>query len=231
MEHEKPSRSLMVAVAAMFGGLSSAVTMLRLSFPFPPLPYLKFDLAELPVIFSFLAFGPTLGLFTSLVYWAALTLMTVGEWLWPIGPFMKFLAVVSMLAGIWAGSRGLVNSKRYGIGLLMLRMGLLSASVRAAIMGVMNYVILVIVAPESLAFVNSLLSATLGLRLGSEAELITLVIALTAAYNVAHAALSLVPPAVAVQSVERIGAFYRMAGGSWMGNLVERRAVAHKYMD
>ncbi|MEM2910786.1 MAG: hypothetical protein QXO01_06970 [Nitrososphaerota archaeon] len=222
MERRRPSRSLLVAVAAIFGGLSSVIAMLRLSFPFPLLPYLKFDLAELPVVFSFLAFGPSLGLLTSLVYWLVLTPVTMGEWLWPIGPFMKFLAVVSTLAGIWAGSRMLVNSKGHGIGPLLLRMGVLAAVIRVVVMGAMNYVILVVVAPESLAFVNYLLSTMLGLRLGSELELILLLMALTAAYNVAHTLLSLAPSAIAVQRIEGVGAFLRMAGGSWMGSLVKR---------
>ncbi|MCL7385385.1 MAG: hypothetical protein LZ158_03360 [Thaumarchaeota archaeon] len=220
MERERPSRSLLVAVAAVFGGLSSAIAMLRLSFPFPLLPYLKFDLAEIPVVFSFLAFGPSLGLLTSLVYWIVLTIVTTGEWLWPIGPSMKFLAVVSTLMGVWLGSRVLVKECR--LGSLLLRMGTLAALARVVTMGAMNYVILVIAVPESLAFVNSLLSMTLGLKLGSELELILLVMALTAAYNVIHTILSLVPPAVIVQRIERVGAFIRIAGGSWIGGLIGR---------
>jgi len=222
MERERASRSLLAVVAAVFGGLSSAVAMLRLSFPFPLLPYLKFDLAEIPVVFSFLAFGPSSGLLTSLVYWVVLTLVTVGEWLWPIGPFMKFLAVVSTLAGVWLGSRMFANSKRCRLGSLLLRMGTLAALVRVAVMGAMNYVILAVVVPESLAFVNSLLLMTLGLSLGSELELILFIMLLTAAFNVVHIILSLVPPTLIVQKIERVGAFIRMAGGSWIGDFVRR---------
>lgn len=222
MKREEPARSLLVAVAAVFGGLSSVIAMLRLSFPFPLLPYLRFDLAELPVVFSFLAFGPLLGLVTSVVYWLVLTVVTTGEWLWPIGPFMKFLAVASMLAGLWLGSRTSTKSKRYGLGLLLLRMGLLATIIRIIVMSVINYVILVVVVPESLIFVNYLLSTTLGLSLGSGLELILLVMVLTSIFNIAHTALSLVPSAIIVQRIERVGAFIRMAGNSWMGSLVRR---------
>lgn len=222
MKGEGPSKSLLVAVAAVFGGLASAIAMLRLSFPFPLLPYLKFDLAELPVVFSFLAFGPYLGLLTSVVHWLVLTIVTTGEWLWPIGPFMKFLAVLSTFAGIWLGSRLFVKSGEHGLGLLLLRMGVLAAVARAIIMSAINYILLVVIVPESLAFVNYLLSTTLGLKLGSELELILLVMALTSFYNVAHVALSLIPPAIVVQRIERVGAFIRMAGNSWMGTLIRR---------
>lgn len=221
MEHEK-SKSLLIAVAAVFGGLASVIAMLKLSFPFPLLPFLKFDLAELPVVFSFLAFGPLLGLVTCVVYWLVLTMVTVGEWLWPIGPFMKFLAVASMLLGVWLGSKLFIKSERYGSGLLLLRMGVLAAITRMIAMSVMNYIILVVIVPESLTFVNSLLSKTLGLSLGSEFELILLIMALISIFNVAHTALSLIPSAIAVQRIEKVGAFVRMAGNSWMGTLIRR---------
>ncbi|MEM2450387.1 MAG: hypothetical protein QXY58_03330 [Nitrososphaerota archaeon] len=222
MERKERSKSLLVAVAAVFGGLSSVIAMLKLSFPFPLLPYLKFDLAELPAIFSFLAFGPFLGLVTSLVYWIVLTIATMGEWLWPIGSFMKFLAVISTLVGVWLGSRIFVKSERHPLGSLLLRMGVLAAILRTAAMGVMNYLILVIMVPESLTFVNYLLSTTLGLNLGSELELILLVMALTSVFNIIHTILSLVPPVIVVQRIERAGAFMRMVGNSWIGNLVKR---------
>ncbi len=222
MEREEPSKSLLVAVAAVFGGISATIAMLKLSFPFPPLPYLRFDLAELPVIFSFLAFGPLLGLVTSLTYWMVLTIVTMGEWLWPIGPFMKFLAIVSTFAGIWLGCKTLAKRKERSFGSLLLRMAILATLTRVSVMGAMNYAILVILVPESLIFVNYLLSTVLGLSLGSELELILLIMALTSAYNVGHVVLSLIPLAIIVQRIEKVGAFVKMAGNSWMGDFMRR---------
>ena len=89
-------------VGGILAALSVVMTMAKLAFPFPVLPYLKFELAEIPVVIAAASLPPRVSLYASLAYWFVLLL--VGEWT-PIGPTMKFLAVISTVAGSWRRQR------------------------------------------------------------------------------------------------------------------------------
>jgi len=87
--HLESRISLLVAISTVFGALSAVLAMMPLSFSFPLIPYLKFDIAEIPVVTAFLGFGPFPGFISALTYWLILNIF--GEWA-PIGPAMKFIA-------------------------------------------------------------------------------------------------------------------------------------------
>ena len=135
--------SLVAATSAIFGALAAVLAVLPLSFPFPLIPYLRFEVAEIPVVIAFLGFGPLPGIVSALTYWGVLTL--VGEFT-PIGPAMKFLAVASMLLGLWVGFKLSKNSYRLGLTLGFLFGSLL----RVLAMTAANYVILLYLFPEFL---------------------------------------------------------------------------------
>ena len=67
-------------------GLAALLALLPLSFSYPIIPYLKFDIAEIPVVLAFFLLGPEAGLISSIVYWVILLL--VGSYT-PLGPTMK----------------------------------------------------------------------------------------------------------------------------------------------
>jgi len=58
-------RSLWIAGVASLGGAAIAAGIARLSTPFPLLPFLRFDAAEIFDVLSFLLFGPVGGVVTS----------------------------------------------------------------------------------------------------------------------------------------------------------------------
>lgn len=213
--------SLVAAVSAVFGALSAVLAVLPLSFPFPVIPYLKFDLAEIPVVLAFLGFGPLPGAVSALTYWGVLTL--VGEFT-PIGPLMKFLALGSMLLGLWVGLRAgsaLTGSCKAGISL-----GFAAGSVlRVLTMTAANYVVLLILFPEFLALGAQMLSASLGVSYADPIAAFPAIMAFTAIFNVLHVALSFPPSLILLNCMTRDGLFLNL-GRPWLYNMTRKFKVA-----
>src|SRR5437667_482043 len=92
-----------LAGSATFGALASLITLAAppaLQPPFPILFYLKFDVAEVVDLSSFMIFGPTAGLLTALIH--ALILGSVGgsAGAGPFGASLKFLGVLTTYVGL-----------------------------------------------------------------------------------------------------------------------------------
>ncbi len=186
---------------AVMAAFAFVLAILPLSFPFPPIPYLKFDLAEVPVFIALLGFGPASGMLATVIYFMALLIM--GEFS-PIGPTMKFLAVSSSLLGFWIGSR-IVGSR--GLGLIVGVGAVVGAIVRVVTMTVANYVVLAIMFPEFLSFATTTLSAFLGLNLAADIQGLFLVLLFTAVFNALHMVLSVAPSVLAINSIHKAKAF------------------------
>ena len=91
-------------LAAMMGALAIALSLLRVQLPYPVLPYLKFDFAEIPVTLTLFLCGFKYAVVAELVHF--LGLLARGSE--PVGASMKLLAVLSMLAGLALPLRGLL---------------------------------------------------------------------------------------------------------------------------
>jgi len=101
---------------------------------------LQFDFGEVAIVLSLFIFGPVPALVSSSVEFV--TLMAIGQNA-PVGPVLKLFSMVSSIAGIWLGI-GLASSIRranmrnvFGLGTAF------GAVVRAAVMTLPNYYILV----------------------------------------------------------------------------------------
>src|SRR5438094_9065422 len=92
-----------------FGALASLITLAAppaLQPPFPILFYLKFDVAEVVDLSSFMIFGPTAGLLTALIHATILATVAGGAGSGPFfGPSLKFLGVLSTYIGLFLASR------------------------------------------------------------------------------------------------------------------------------
>lgn len=207
-------KSIVVSVSAVFGALSALLAMLPLSFAFPPIPYLKFDVAEIPVVTAFLALGPVPGAVSAVTYWLVLNFF--GEWA-PIGPAMKFLAVASMLAGFWAGYK---LTLRLGASpLLVFVTGTLA---RIVAMTLANYLLLAVVTPFFLEFAVRFLSKALGIELAVGPGGLLLVLLFTALFNLLHTVFSLVPSMLLIKSLSRQGLFLSLRE-PWIISLLKSR--------
>jgi riboflavin transporter FmnP len=195
--------TITLAGAAVFGALAAILTLARASVPFPLIPYLQIDFAELPIMISFFLFGPFAAIITELVHW--LFLNETGSDA-PLGPAIKLVAVLSTFLGFWLGSRiysgfGLGAGRRPAFGLsLMFGLG---ALLRIAAMTVMNYAVLVYIGPvffgiNYMAFAGSTLVATTGWQLNGDAAVLFWVLVFTALYNVINLLVASVPAGLIV---------------------------------
>jgi riboflavin transporter FmnP len=195
--------TITLAGAAVFAALAAILTLARASVPFPLIPYLQIDFAELPIMVSFFLFGPLAGIITELVHW--LFLNETGSDA-PLGPAIKLVAVMSTFLGFWLGSMiysrlGLGMGKRPALGLsLMFGWGVL---LRIAAMTVVNYFVLVYVGPvlfgvNYMAFAKSTLVATTGWQFNADAAVLFWVLAFTAVYNLINLLVASIPAGLIV---------------------------------
>ena len=195
--------TITLAGAAVFAALAAILTLARASVPFPLIPYLQIDFAELPIMISFFLFGPFAAVITELVHW--LFLNETGSDA-PIGPAIKLIAVLSTFLGFWLGSviysrLGFGTERRPAFGLsLMFGFGSL---LRIAAMTVVNYFVLVYIGPvlfgvNYMAFAKSTLVATTGWQFNADAAVLFWVLAFTALYNLINLLVASIPAGLIV---------------------------------
>lgn len=183
-----------LAGSAVFGALAALITLAAppaLQPPFPILFYLKFDVAEVVDLSSFMLFGPSAGFLTAGIH--GLILGTVGgsAGFGPFGASLKFLGVLTTYAGLWLASK-LGKSRLTGTGI---KMTLLSLATRVSLMTVVNllyilFISQVVFGMDYLGYPQFLLSKV-GINV-SGAALIGYVLLLTAIYNAVHDIFSVV---------------------------------------
>ena len=184
------NRSVKIAGSALLGAMAFLLQTF-VKFPFPLLPWLVFDLAEIPTVVAFLLFGPVWGILSSALLFL---IMVMRGSSFPPGPYMKLIAIVSMQVGIWlgfklAGRLGVVSIRSmFASGLAA---GLIS---RALVMTPVNYLVVGVLFASDFYFKTATKSLTLvGITLASQDQFIVLMLILSALYNALHVFLSVVP--------------------------------------
>ncbi len=179
--------------AAVFAALAAIITLARVELTFPVITYLKIDLTEIPIMIAFFLFGPQAGVIAAVVQWIFLNFTGSDA---PLGPAIKFVAVISTLGGFWFGNsvyrrmRG-NNAHPALAGSIMLSSGILW---RVVAMTIVNIVVLLYVAPvffgqDYLGYAKSTLESS-GLQLGSETLILAYTLLFTALFNVVMALIS-----------------------------------------
>ena len=192
-------RSLYITLTSIFAGLAIVFTLLKIEFPFPILPYLMFDLSEVPVVSAYLLVGPSSGFLTSVFHYLFL-LNRSGDIL---GPSMKFAAVFSMLVGLWLYS-SLIRLFRGGSNgrLDLLLSSTLGCILRIVVMSIFNVVVLLYIAPAYLSYAAGLLSLLFGYSI-SESAALSWTLIFTALYNLLHVLFSVLPSIFLVEAIKR----------------------------
>ncbi|MDW8041891.1 MAG: hypothetical protein RMJ75_03685 [Nitrososphaerota archaeon] len=185
--------------------ISAAIAVLPMSFAYPPIPYLRFDFAEVPAFVATLGFGPSVGLLASTIY--LLGLLVMGEFS-PLGPLMKYLAIVSTFGGIWMVTLLLRRGSPRVLRVISWTAGCVS---RVLVMSAVNYVVLVVFFPDFLGFAVSTLSVFLRTELVPDHHGLIMVLIYTAIYNVLHTILSIVASVTVINAIRRSGAL----GAGW----------------
>ena len=174
--------SVLVAYTAIFAALAILLTFGHAEVPFPILPYLKFDFAEIPVMLALFLGGFGVGFSASVIHWIVLTIARG----WFLGPLMKFLAVAPMVIGSWLGIKLVKGRSLWKTLTMALLLGIIF---RVIVCSITNVVVLLWVAPDYLKFSASLLKS-IGFNISSEMEAVTLTLWFTAIFNAIHVFLS-----------------------------------------
>jgi len=192
MSGEVRSRTLEVVFAAVFASMAVFMTMAQLVFPFPILTYLRFELAEIPVIIVFLTSGLVPSLTSATIYWAILNV--VGEWV-PIGPAMKFLSLAPTLVGLWIGltlHHRLLKGRGGKAASLILGISFAIVA-RVLVSSMLNFVMLWYLFPFFLDLAAASLKSALGLDIPSSTAALMWSLVFTAIFNIMHTFLSVIP--------------------------------------
>lgn len=176
------AKSAMVAYVIVFSALAIVLTFSRAEIPYPLLPYLKFDFAEIPVMLALLLGGLIPGLTTGVIHWIGLSIARG----WVLGPLMKFLAVAPMVLGFWLGIR---IHKRKWTKRSVATAFLLGIIIRVIVCAITNTIVLLFIAPEFLKFSAACLKA-IGINVASTTDILLWTLALNGTFNALHAILS-----------------------------------------
>jgi len=192
--------------AAVFAALAALLTLAKASVPFPLIPYLQIDFSEIPILMAFFLFGPVAATISTVIQWIFLNFQGSDA---PLGPAIKFVAIMSTLGGFWFGNVLYQRFKgKTARPTLALSMILSNAIVwRIVAMTVVNYVVLLYIAPvffgaDYLGFAKvTLENLPLGLHLTSMADVLTYTLLFTALYNLVNLLIAAVPAELIVSPI------------------------------
>lgn len=127
-----------MAAAAVFSALTVALNLSPLKFPAPYLPFLYYQVWEIPIVVAFLLFGPATAVSVSIINTVALIALFPGAL--PTGPIYNLAAVLSMLAGVY-GAQWLTKKlgKKQKEVFLIIMATLLGVALRVAAMSLVNW--------------------------------------------------------------------------------------------
>jgi riboflavin transporter FmnP len=135
-----------LALIVVFVALTAAIDAFVPKIPFPLLPFLLYNLWEIPLVVCFVVFGPKTGLSVALMN--SLVLLILAPGYLPTGPFYNLIAVLSMLIGVFAAYKiatyrcpaekigSFLKTHQLGLSISMTTFGIIS---RVAITTITNY--------------------------------------------------------------------------------------------
>lgn len=182
VDNRKPD-TRRIALVALLSASAAMISIGTVSFPFPLLPFLRFDAAEVPDVLSFFLLGPTGGLVVTLIHWIILDLHSSFDPI--IGPTMKFMAVFGTMLGLYVATF-LVPEGTRGKRLFLALLGV-GTLVRFVVMIPPTFLLYYFISPGLyLPFAEKSLTA-FGIHASGTLAAATLVTLVTALFNILHA--------------------------------------------
>lgn len=130
-----------VTVIALFSALSVALSLSPLKFPAPYAPFLYYQLWEIPIVIALLLYGIKVGLSIPSINALVLLVFFPGDL--PIGPLYNFIAILSMLLGLYMIQRSFGSHfdrrKEVILTTLATASGIIT---RVATMSIVNWIVL-----------------------------------------------------------------------------------------
>ncbi|MEN2974974.1 MAG: hypothetical protein ABDH32_05275 [Candidatus Caldarchaeales archaeon] len=177
-----------LAGTSLLASTAIMISLLRLRIPYPLLPFLSFDFAEIPSVIALLVLDFKSASTVAIVHWLTLNLGRPFHVI--IGPLMKLIAVISMLVGfrLVAGKDGSMTRGKIA---MMTALGILT---RVGVMSIVTFMIYYVIFPEVyLPTSEKILKNVFGLEISSDIIVASIIVALTAIFNLIHVPLSLIP--------------------------------------
>jgi riboflavin transporter FmnP len=207
MTESRPPQRLTVTLAGagVFAALAALLTLAKAAVPFPLIPYLQIDFSEIPIVIAFFLFGPLAAFISTGIQWLFLNVQGGDA---PLGPALKFVALVSMLGGFWFGNQlyRRIRGDRVlpNLALSMVLSG--GILLRIAVMTVANYAVLVYIGPlffgaDYLGFARFTLEKSTGLQLTNDVAVLTYTLLFTAVYNLVNLLVAAIPAGLIVSPI------------------------------
>ncbi len=176
--------SVSIAGVAVFSALAIllAAVSQSLGLNFPLIPYLQFDLGEVAIIMAFFIFGPLPAVVSSFVEFVGLLIF--GQNVAQFGPVLKLFALLSTVGGMWLGSKMALRLRTVTLGKVVALSVLAGSLVRAAVMTIPNYYLIVLL--YSLSGIEGFLKETfllVGIHL-TDSNALAWILGFTALFNV-----------------------------------------------
>lgn len=129
-----------IASVVVFVALAIALNIWGPKIPAPFLPFLKYQIWEIPIVTAFLLFGTLVGGFVAITNTIVLFFVYPGDL--PTGPFYNLAAVLSMFMGIYLAHRILANRFTKNEVIVATSSTVLGIVLRVAIMSIINWALL-----------------------------------------------------------------------------------------
>ncbi|MEM0145762.1 MAG: hypothetical protein QXH66_02100 [Conexivisphaerales archaeon] len=189
-------KSQYYTMLAMFAAASGAIAEMHIAFPFPLLPFLEFDLAEIPDTLAFMILGPKGGLISAGVH--ALILYIIGSFT-IFSPAMKLFAELSMFAGIYFGFK-VGNKSRHKDGI----MAGFGSIFRVIVMLFVTLALYYVIMPSIYLPTAKLAMSILGISLASPFEIAMLLAGLTSVFNLLAGLITIIIAFAIIKSIIKI---------------------------
>jgi len=133
--------SKILTIIAVFAALAIVLSISPLKFSAPYAPFLKYQLWEIAIVTAFLLYGVKVGVSISAINTLVLFAFFPGDL--PTGPIYNFIAVLSMLLGIYIVQRSVGNRFSRGREAILTALSTASGIItRVTVMSIVNWIVL-----------------------------------------------------------------------------------------
>jgi len=153
--------------------------------PFPILPFLKFDPSEIPSILALYTLGLSAAVTVATIHFLGLAITGA-----VVGGFMKYLAVISTIVGLFIANKISREMKEVHL--------TLAALTRVAVMSIANYIIVTLLFPEYLIFSEKYLK-----NVSITGNVLLDMLIYVAIFNIIHVFYSVIPSIIIIKYIEK----------------------------
>lgn len=150
-----------LAIVIVFAALAIVLNLSPLKIPAPYLPFLIYQIWEIPIVAAFLIYGATVGVLITVVNTLVLFVVFPGDL--PTGPLYNMAAALSMLLGLGIANTLIRRHSSASEPLAAASLTVSGVAVRTLVMALVNYVCLRFPSPIGYSLPEEYIIATIPL--------------------------------------------------------------------